>query len=251
MPGSSSHTRTATTLLFAALLLLAGCGPLQKLNFEFSGQRHQSYAIDSTLVADSLLNAYISPYRSELYEEMDRVLVTATGDFTEGRPEGPLGNLIADILRRRAALLLNDWVDVGLMNGGGIRRPLYAGEVRVGDIYEMLPFENTLVILTMNGRQLQQLADEIAATGGEPISGMRMRMSGGKATDIIVGSRTVEPDSTYLVATNNYLADGGGRLSSLWKPLERMNTGLSVREIVITYLNDRQLIRPKVDYRIR
>jgi len=182
---------------------------------------------------------------------MDRVLVQSIGRFEVDQPEGTLGNLIADIVRRRASLELGTWVDMSVVNNGGLRRPITKGNVTVRDIYELMPFENTLVILTMSGKQVQKLADEIVETGGEPVSGLRLRKEGKKAEDVLVGTRTLSSDSTYLVATNNYLVDGGGNMPTLWNTIKVNDTGLSIRQVIIDYLEDKRTIEPQLDGRIR
>lgn len=200
---------------------------------------------------DSAMAATIVPYANRLESRMERELVVSNGVFTKDKPEGTLGNLIADITRRRASVELETWVDMSVMNNGGLRRPLYEGVITVGDIYELMPFENTLVILKMTGRNVQKLAGQIAQIGGEPVSGLRMRIEDDNALDIMVGARTIVPNSTYLVATNSYLANGGGDMPALHHTLERIETGVTIRQMIIDYLDDQQELEPKKDLRIR
>ena len=80
------------------------------------------------------------------------------------RPESPLSNLIADVLRESAEIYIGRKADVGLVNVGGLRTSLAEGNVTFGNIYRILPFENTLCIVTMTGAQLRQLFENIAST---------------------------------------------------------------------------------------
>lgn len=240
--------------LFVLICTASGCAVLQNntippLNYQYVD--HNNTQIDNSIAPDSLIASLIKPYAEDMESIMDRVLVQSIGRFEVDQPEGTLGNLIADIVRRRASLELGTWVDMSVVNNGGLRRPITKGNVTVRDIYELMPFENTLVILTMSGKQVQKLADEIVETGGEPVSGLRLRKEGKKAEDVLVGTRTLSSDSTYLVATNNYLVDGGGNMPTLWNTIKVNDTGLSIRQVIIDYLEDKRTIEPQLDGRIR
>jgi len=240
------------TALLCSLFVLAGCSS-SNLPGEFISGTHQNRQIEISddIPPDSAMAAAIAPYAERLESRMQRELVISTGIFTKDKPEGTLGNLIADITRRRASLELKTWVDMSVINNGGLRRPLYEGSITVGDIYELMPFENTLVVLKMTGQQVQKLAGQLAQIGGEPVSGLRMRIENREARDIMVGSRTVMQDSTYWVATNSYLANGGGDMPALHHPKERIDTGVTIRRMIIDYLDDQQKLEPKKDFRIR
>src|SRR5690606_12284314 len=117
-----------------------------------------------------------------------------------------------------------------------LRNPLPQGDITVGHIFELMPFENTISVLTLSGVQVQRMADQIAADGGEPVSGIRFRINNGKATDILVNYEPLNPDSTYLVATNNYMADRGGSIEALWNPIHRVDLDVLIRDAMIEYI---------------
>src|SRR5690606_18727441 len=118
-------------------------------------------------------------------------------------------------------------------------------------IFELMPFENTISVLTLSGTQVQRMADQIAAIGGQPVSGIRFRINNGKATDILVNFEPLNPDSTYLVATNNYMADGGESIEELWRPLERIDLNVLIRDAMIEYIRNRRHLNYELDQRIR
>ena len=245
---------TSKWYIVILMLIGTGCAMLENSSnqeYQYQSSNHVYISVDSTITPDSAISAMIAPYAEDLEAIMQRVLVTSEGTFVKKQPEGPLGNLIADIVRRRASLELKTWVDMSVINNGGLRRPITKGPVTTRDIYELMPFENTLVILTMTGNQVQHLADEIIETGGEPISGLRMKKDSKQAKDILIGTRTLSADSTYLVATNNYLVEGGGNMPALWDAVEAYDTGISIREIIIDYLETKRTIEPTMDGRIR
>src|SRR5690606_18308907 len=108
---------------------------------------------------------------------------------------------------------------------GGLRIELQRGDITIGNLFELMPFENELVLLELSGRNVQQLADFIAATGGQPVSGLRMKISDGKATDIVVAGKPLKLSRTYKLITYDYLANGGDNSRGLNNPIRRINLG--------------------------
>ncbi len=218
---------------------------------DFRGTEVNRYAIAGELPEDSLVMSMIRPYQVELTTRMNRVIGNAESDFSNRRPNGSLGDLAADMLRRTASEHLGFAVDIGLTNWGGLRIPINQGPIRVGDIYSVMPFENFLVVLTFTGAQIRAIADELAATGGQPISGLRMRIEDGKAVDILVGTRSIKDDDLYTVVTNNFLADGGDGYTTLLNPVKRQDLNILMRDAMIRYINDRYNVTPTFDSRLR
>ena len=215
------------------------------------GTEASRYAIEGSLAEDSLVLSMIRPYQVELITRMNRVIGQAESEFSNVRPNGSLGDLVADMLRRTASERLGIAVDIGITNWGGLRMPIHKGPIRVGDVYAVMPFENSIVVLTFKGSQIRAIADQLADMGGHPISGLRMRIEDGKAVDVLVGTRAIKDEETYTVATNNFLADGGDRFTSLMNPLKREDLNIMMRDAMIRYINDRYSVTPTFDSRLR
>lgn len=236
---------------FAALLtiglLAVSCQPGQKLR---KGDYTVSYRkLDGA--EDSAYAAKLAPYRRKLSEQMNTQIAVARGDFEVGRPEGTLNNLVADILRRWSSHVSKSKVHIGLVNIGGLRTTWKAGPLRVGDIFEMMPFDNRVVLLQFNGNQVQQLADELAAKGGEGISGIRFTIKDNKATDLLIGARHVTPDSLYWLACSDYIADNATYLKVMQSALKRIDLDLLVRDAIMDYIRSKEEIEPVLDGRVR
>jgi 2',3'-cyclic-nucleotide 2'-phosphodiesterase (5'-nucleotidase family) len=142
-------------------------------------------------------------------------------------------------------------VDIGLTNWGGLRAPIDKGPITVGDIYLSMPFDNWLVVLTFKGSQIREIADQLASMGGQPISGLRMRIENGKAHDILIGTRPLVDDYEYTLATNNFLADGGDRVTTLLNAQNRKDIRIYLRDAMIRYITERYSITPTNDQRLR
>lgn len=238
--------------LILALLLFTCCRtPEAVYDYQPTEEEFIYYEIDEGIQPDDEMAGFIGPYVREMSKTMDRVLTVSKGAFEKAHPEGPLGNLSADIVRYRATAEMGERVHISVMNNGGLRIPLPEGNITVGHIYELMPFENYIAVLQFTGKQIQQLADELAAINGEAVSGIRFRISSGKARDVLIDSLSVDADRLYWVATNNWMADGGGGAPTLWEPLERRNIDILIRDAIIEYLQGKEAIVPFTDQRIR
>ena len=226
--------------------------PTELLNlFGLNLSTHEYSEIDENLIVDPEVEALIEKHRKGLILELQEVVTIADGDFIKSKPESAMGNLMADILRRWAMHLEGRYIDIGLVNYGGIRTNLSAGPITKGAVFEVMPFENYLTLVELSGTKVLELAAEVAARNGDMISGMRMRIVDGQAKDVIVGSGGVDASKTYWVATNSYVADGGDNYKSLQNPLQRKDLNVLIREVIIEYMKSKKSISPTIDGRIR
>ncbi len=210
------------------------------------------------VVGDSIedapdIAALIAPYRSRMAEGLGEVLAVATAPFVKADPEGELDNLVADALLAEVQLLSRDTVHLALLNEGGLRVPIAAGPILMRHAYELLPFENYVTVLELSGAEVERLADEIAATNGEPIAGWSMELAAADAVNVRVGGEGIDPERTYRLATVDYLVNGGGSWTVLWESSARAREELDVliRDLFVSYLRRRGTVTPLLDGRIR
>jgi 2',3'-cyclic-nucleotide 2'-phosphodiesterase (5'-nucleotidase family) len=157
---------------------------------------------------------------------VSRHVATIPATLARQGPQYPLGNLIADAQR---------WAgkgDVAIMNNGGIRTELRAGDATYGSLFEIQPFGNTLYSLTMTGSQLRGLLEAMLAKNSvdDHVSGLTIkydpsRPKGSRMVSVTMGDGTPLSDTkTYSVIVNDFLATGGegynaGGRASVSKPL--------------------------------
>ncbi|MDG5766653.1 5'-nucleotidase [Balneolales bacterium ANBcel1] len=241
-------------LFLPFVLFLGSCSTTRQAHEyvpDTGSESHVYYDIDDEIEEDEAMSAFIHPYVREMGRTMNQVLTHSEGSFERGSPEGALGNLTADIVRYRATAEMREKVHVGILNNGGLRVPLPEGDITVRLIYELMPFENHIAVLKVTGEQLLQIVDELAAANGEPVSGIRFRIDNGRARDVLVDSMEVVPERRYWIATNNWMADGGGASPTLWNPQERIDLDVMIRDAIIEYLRGMESIAPYTDQRIR
>ena len=196
---------------------------------------------DSIIQPDSQLVQIYLPYKKLLEKDMSRVLAVNKKEMSKGKPESELTNFLADLLLEEGQKVLKQsgkdfMADISYFNYGGIRTYLPEGEITVGKIYELMPFENELVFLKLNGNQIREFLNTVASKGGESVGGVRFSISGGKAKNITIGKKQIENEKYYWVATNNYVAEGGDDLDVFTQKDDNFKTGKLIRDIIIAHL---------------
>ncbi|GET33580.1 5'-nucleotidase [Prolixibacter bellariivorans] len=223
--------------------------------------RYQNIKLDSTLKVsiDPKIEAQIKPYRDSLQAQMSQKLCVASEDLFAGRPESLLGNFVSDlVLSEGKVLCQKKYPDihpvVSYMNRGGFRAPIPKGEVTVKSIFELMPFENEVVLLKLKGSDLRRLMNHMASRGGEGVAGMRLGIRKDKAIKCKVDGAPLDNDKTYWMITSDYLADGGDGSKSLSKNLQRVNTGVKLRDMIIAHMrklgDEGKMATAKLDGRI-
>ncbi len=160
---------------------------------------------------DPLVAALIEGYRRGAESATKRVVAAVKVPLSRTGSQYPLGRVIAEARRN----LLR--ADVGLVGNGGIRGDLQAGPVTYGQLYEVQPFQNNLVRLTVTGRQLQQVLEHALTSAEVPsahIAGAVVRYDprrapGKRVRGIEVQGRRLRQDARYTLAVDDFLAGGG------------------------------------------
>jgi 2',3'-cyclic-nucleotide 2'-phosphodiesterase (5'-nucleotidase family) len=175
-------------------------------------------------------------------QAVDSVMGVKLGEsemlMTNSRPEDCLQNLVADVLRDAAIPTLGRPADMGLMNIGGLRNVLPKGDITLGTAFEILPFENTLCVMEVDGATLRDLLAAVAARGGEGVSGVNIVMDKNlKLVDCSVDGKSIEDSKIYTVSTIDYLAGGNDGMTPLLKAKSAVcpENGL-LRDVFIRYV---------------
>ncbi|TNF39477.1 MAG: hypothetical protein EP310_10490 [Bacteroidetes bacterium] len=197
-------------------------------------------ALDSQIVFQYL------PYKRILEKDMKRVISYSEKEMVKGKPESGLTNLLADLLLeegQKEAVRMNLQIEpvVSFFNYGGIRTWLPKGEITVGKIFELMPFENEMVFIQLTGEQLQQFYDIVAENGGSSVGGVRFIISNGKAKNIMIDGEMLDSASKYWMVTNDYAANGGDDLVVFTQRLELLSSGKKIRDIIISNFEERKI----------
>jgi len=223
---------------YLGLLLLLSCTATYNL------QSSDSETIEIKASADSSALAIIDPYLKGIEAEMNEVLTYSKTSLTKKGTESLLGNFVAD-------LCLN-YTDAHMcvMNNGGLRTTIDKGPITRGKIYELMPFENELVVLELNKEDYLGLLDYICKRGGEPFSGINITMN--KEGNILTNSWPVnfENNEKIKVITSDYLANGGDKMSFFQNKVQN-KLGLKLRDAIIDHCIKTDTITATIDGRIK
>jgi len=190
----------------------------------------------------------VEPYRAKVERQMNVILGEATAPLSRIAEEGgALLNLVTDAYRARTG------AQIALTNTGSIRTSLPAGPITYGKIFEILPFENTIVTMKITGAQLKRsLAVRLTA-----VSGVRAVFDLRKPKDERLVSVTLEDGSpildhaTYTVAINDFMQAGGDDYTEFANGTDVKDAGIRLRDVVSDYIRDKKTITPTLDGRIQ
>lgn len=157
------------------------------------------------------------------------------------------GDIVVDAL---LGAVRDTGATIALLVGGGIRSPLPVGVVTMGNVLETLPFDNTVVVADMTGKQildaLEHGASEYAQGAGRFLqtSGLSYTVdpagsAGHRVSSVKIwakaGWRPLHPENVYRVATVDYMAEGGDGYA-MFKTLKWQYTGLSQSDVVRDFI---------------
>ncbi|WP_254245106.1 5'-nucleotidase C-terminal domain-containing protein [Hymenobacter sp. BRD67] len=195
-----------------------------------------SQPIGNSIAPDAGAADYIKPYHDKVLSQMQEVVGSAPVALTKNAGENTLVNFVADLQRTAASQYFKgETIDLGVMTNGGMRTPLPAGPITLGNVFELMPFENELVVLDAPGPVVQQLFDYSAAIK-MAVSGATYTVSPDKKPqDIRIGGQPFDPNKTYTIAVSDYLAGGGDNMSFL-KAATLRHTGLLLRTCIADHI---------------
>ncbi len=197
------------------------------------------FSDSSNTLIDSIAWKMIKPYHDSLDKIMNVVLAYTNQALIKGTPEGLLGDFAAESCSEQSKITAKKMgisnQDFTFLNNGGLRTSIPKGNITLRNIYEVMPFENVLVIVTLNGNQTNQLVNYIAEHGGSPVAGLQMKIDTKKAVEVKIDGNFLDSTKSYRVLTSDYLANGGDNLVFL-KNAKKESLNLKVRDAMIYYL---------------
>lgn len=178
--------------------------------------KFQEQKITAEHKADERMLAAIQPYKDSLDKEMNLVLGFSDTVLTKSVPESDLGNFMCDLMLKKARDYYGKPIDFTFLNNGGIRIPnLPAGNITLGKIIELMPFENRLGVIEVKGVVLDSLFNHMAIKGGWQVSGATYKIGYGEtfsenhAFDVVIAGTPLDLEKTYTVVASDYLLQGG------------------------------------------
>jgi 2',3'-cyclic-nucleotide 2'-phosphodiesterase (5'-nucleotidase family) len=244
-------------LIIIIFLGLASCRlSNETMSYEY---RNMSFDAVSDTLVDKQFDRLFSPYKDSLGKVMSVVIGHTANPLIAARPESPLSNLISDMTLNYATQYCrkkgNEFLpSFSLINHGSLRISLPKGAITMNHAYELMPFENELVLLKLNGKQVIELANYIATRGGEGVSGISFGIAAGRAESIMVQGMRIDEEKKYWMVTSDYIANGGDGMKVLTWAEEKTGMDVRIRDMIIEVFSEwnqnNQLIDAKNDRRL-
>ncbi len=141
-------------------------------------------------------------------------------------------------------------IDAVLLNYGGIRSSLPQGNITMRTAYQIMPFENTLVVVELSGKKVQDMFNYLKAGTAHPFSGMQLKLNAtGDIQEEKIRGKAIDPNKTYYIGTNDYLLEGGDNMNFFKNPIKVTDLNYKIRNILIDYFTKMDTIAPVHDGR--
>ncbi len=252
------HRNSLIGITFPILLLFASCGvPEPPVRIE-----GELIPVDQEHIGekDRAVDSIIAIYREALEEEMEVVLAYSAQRLERGTPEGLLNNFVADLIMQQGQDLYihkdGRPIDFTLLNYGGLRAPLPEGPVTRANIFELMPFENEMMVLTLTPESTREAFEYLAnANVGMPVSGIELVVADNQVEEVYIQGKPFDSTRQYKVLTSDYLAGGGDDMHFFLDAIHEEVLGKRIRDAIIAHAikldERREKINSELDGRIR
>lgn len=238
-------------LTFAAFL---SCGQQKIVVTKIEGKQIN---INNSAELTPSVETFIKPYRENIEKDLSEILAFAPQNIDKtGEWQSSIGNLLADVVLKKGNPILksrkNVSIDFCLLNHGGIRAIIPKGNVTARTAFEIMPFENSLIIVAMKGSDVLEIpAYIIKEKKPHPLSGMTFTIDKNNlAKNILIQGKPLDENKTYYVATSDYLANGGDNMTFFKKNSDKIDLDYKLRNILIDYFKSVDTIPLVLDKRI-
>jgi len=244
--------------LFVTFLTFISIISCSSKNLNVTKIEGKQIPITEKLNQNTEIENFISPYREKINNDLNKVLAynPETLSKSKGKWQTNIGNFISDVTILKGNSVFNKRenknIDICLLNDGGIRATLPKGNVTSRTAYEIMPFENSLVVVSLKADQIKEIVNFIISDKKpHPLAGLTFTIDkNNQAKNILVQNKPLNNNTIYYVATNDYLANGGDRMFFFQKGIQKFDLDYKLRNILIDYFVDVDTIEVKNDIRI-
>lgn len=241
-------------ILFFFSFLLIAC---KNNSHEVSKINAKQLKIGNEVKQDSSIIQLFTPYKKKMTKEITKSLSFSTKilERTDGNLQSTLGNLVADLSYEKANELFKNktgkTVDFSMSNYGGIRAAIMKGDVTVSNAFELMPFDNTLVVVELNYDKIKALFNYfVAKKRAHPLSKNIQLTIENDSYNVLINGKPIKKDRTYFVATSNYLQKGGDGMIFFSEPESLFDSNFLIRDAIVDYFESKDTLRTNLDDRV-
>lgn len=230
------------------------CNEQKKYIVKVEGKQLQ---ITDSITSNTDIESIIKPFRNHIEKDLDSVLSYSVDTYTKsnGNFNTAIGNFMADAVFNEANPIFNKKtgknIDMVLLNHGGIRAILPKGNITKRTAYQIMPFENNVIVCALKGTQVNLLINYLCAKKkAHPISKLKLGIDKNfKIIDANIDGKKIEAHKTYYVATSDYLYNGGDNMT-FFKPNDSIYIlNYKIRNVLIDTFKKTDTIQPIIDDR--
>ena len=230
---------------------------------EITEAKGEPIIMDGAVAEDDATKARITEAAAPLEEIRNKVVANAAAAIEGDRAvcrvqECAMGNLIADAMLARVK---DQGIDVAIANSGGVRASIDAGDVTMGEVLTVLPFQNTLSTFRVSGATLVEALEngvsQIEEVAGRfpQVAGMTFTVDpsaevGSRISDVMIAGAPVDPAKMYGAVSNNYVRNGGDGYKMFRDAQDAYDYGPDLADVTAEFLAAQGPYTPYTDGRI-
>jgi len=234
-------------VLILTFFNLFSCAPKKQFVSRIEGKEIN---ITNSIREKSEIENFIKPYREHIDKDLSLVLAFAPKTMDKiGEWQTPMGNFLSDITLEIASPVFksreNKTISICLLNHGGIRSTIPAGDVTARTAYEVMPFENSAFVVGLKGEQILEMIDYlITEKKPHPLSGLSFTIDKNNfPKNIEIQGKAFDKNAIYYIVTSDYLINGGDNMVFFKKAIEVYDLDYKLRNIIIDYFkNNKEII---------
>ncbi len=222
----------------------------------------QKYAynieINQQVLSDSSIVKYYQPFKKNLEESLMNTPISYSPETykkNDGELNSTLSNMFADATYEMSNPVFNKMsgknIDIVLLNNGGIRSIISKGNISEKTAFELMPFENSIVVLELSGFSIIKMIDYLRKVKLQhPISGLQITLNNDySVNEVKINGVSIENEKKYNVATTDYLLEGGDKMYFLAETTKTTDINYKMRDILIDYFKKYDTLKLKSDNR--
>ena len=225
-----------------------------------SNQQKYGYNIEinQQVLSDSSIVKYYQPFKKNLEESLMNTPISYSPETykkNDGELNSTLSNMFADATYEMSNPVFNKMsgknIDIVLLNNGGIRSIISKGNISEKTAFELMPFENSIVVLELNGLSIIKMIDYLRKVKLQhPISGLQITLNNDySVNEVKINGVSIENEKKYYVATTDYLLEGGDKMYFLAETTKTTDINYKMRDILIDYFKQYDTLKLKSDNR--
>ena len=225
-----------------------------------SNQQKYGYNIEinQKVLSDSSIVKYYQPFKKILEESLMNTPISYSPETykkNDGELNSTLSNMFADATYEMSNPVFNKMsgknIDIVLLNNGGIRSIISRGNISEKTAFELMPFENSIVVLELSGLSIIKMIDYLRKVKLQhPISGLQITLNNDYSiNEVKINGISIENEKKYYVATTDYLLEGGDKMYFLAETTKTTDINYKMRDILIDYFKKYDTLKLKSDNR--